>query len=238
LVALTFMLGCLRVGYDARPVPIDPTHDARHNDRGTARGVDAALADGGMQQNASSVDASAPSDSSADAANDADSAPGLDATTPQDTGVADDGAVPAAMDSGSSDGAMPAPMDSGSSDGGPTDAAASGANPCEFTATTNAYVGSPHYHGTLALQNAGAVTWTMPTIDFDLPSSTRVCNDVSKLPGKGWTLRSSGRHCTYTTTSPSVSIAPGATLNFEYSSNDPSSWSAPAALNIGVSGCL
>jgi hypothetical protein len=120
---------------------------------------------------------------------------------------------------------------------GSADAAASGTGSCAVIVTMNTYLGSPRYHGWLALQNAGATVWTTPTIRFDLPSSVYVCNDADILPGPGWTLQSSGGHCTYAKTSPSLSIAPGATLDFEYSSNNPTSPVAPAAANLSVSGC-
>jgi outer membrane receptor protein involved in Fe transport len=70
-----------------------------------------------------------------------------------------------------------------------------------------------------------------------LPSDAYVCNDSNMLPGDGWALQSSGGHCTYTKTSPSLSIAPGATLSFEYSANYSQSLAAPAAANVSVSGC-
>lgn len=136
--------------------------------------------------------------------------------------------------SGASDAAMA--EDDGTAMPPPTDAAVSGTSACPAALTTNMYVGNPHYHGTLLLQNTGTSTWTTPTISFDLPSTAYICNDASKLPGNGWSLQSSAGHCAYTKTSPSLSIAPGASFTFEYSTNDEQSES-PAVIHLIVSGC-
>jgi len=158
--------------------------------------------------------------STSDAAQPAPPVTAADASSPQVAEHDDSGVQP--------------PTDSGSPDAGPTSLGS-----CSFSITTNAYVGNPHYHGTLDLKNTGATAWTLPTIDFHLPSSAYMCNDAQALPGAGWTLTISGNHCTYTRTAPPLAIAPGATLSFEYSSNDPmSAASGSAAANVSVSGCM
>lgn len=172
-----------------------------------------------------------PSDASLDA-------PIADAGSRLDAGTASAGASNPTAGSGASDAAM------AEDDGVPNDAAmplsmdaaVSGMGLCPAELTTNMYLGNPHYHGTLVLQNTGTSTWTTPTISFDLPSTTYVCNDANKLPGSGWSLLSSAGHCAFTKTSPGLSVAPGASLTFEYSTNDelPAS---PAVTDLTVTGC-
>lgn len=213
LVALTFMLGCQRFGYDA----VYPTPDAGHSDAGPSHELDSAVADASMRQDASALDGSAP-----DA-----SAP--DAMKPEETDASD----PATDDAGASDDGGT----QGSMDGGPSDAGSSGTGPCAITVVKNTYLGTPNFHGWLSLKNAGTTTWTTPQIRFDLPSSAYVCNDVDILPGAGWDLQSSSGHCEYTKTPPNLSIAPGETLDFEYSTNNSNAVAAPAAANVSVLGC-
>jgi hypothetical protein len=234
--ALAFMVGCMRFGYNEQPAAPDLTPAAARSDAGSPRRMDAAvLGAGRQQQDASGPDAHVPVASKADAA-------------PRD-------AQAGTMDSGaqaSSDAAMPAPTDSGAMDSGrtdsgatdsgtmttgPTDSGAIGGGPCAFTVTTNQYIGDPHFHGTLVLQNTGTTTWTMPSIGFDLPSLGYLCNDNNMLPGAGWALQSAAGHCAYTKTAPLLNIAPTAKLTFEYSSNYSKTSSANAVTNISVSGC-
>jgi hypothetical protein len=151
-----------------------------------------------------------------------------------DSGLMDSGLMDSGLiDSGLIDSGL---TDSGLTDSGLADAGAT-SKPCAATASTNTYQGSPHYHGTLVLLNTGSATWTTPTIGFDLPWSTYVCNDAKTLPGTGWTLVATGNHCEYTKLSPGLSVAPGGTLTFNYSSNSPTTISLSAALNVSVSGC-
>jgi hypothetical protein len=148
-----------------------------------------------------------------------------------------DGGAQNPQDAATDSGAAGTAAMQGSPDAGAMDAGASLPTPCLFNVTMNTYTGSPHYHGFLALDNAGSATWTLITIEFDLRSNMYVCNDQTALPGAGWTLQSSGGHCVYIKTAPGLSLAPGATLTFEYSTDDPTTAIGPAVANISVSGC-
>jgi hypothetical protein len=192
MFALTFLVGCVRFGYDAQHLPSDQPPDAQPNEAGPAltpdastidAGMDAAvIADPGSQMDASVHDASMPVVMAQDASThvvDAGTGAAMDASMPQDTGVPEDSAIPVSLDSGSM----------------PVDAATSSSGPCTFQVTSNQYVGNGHYHGTLLIKNTGTTTWTKPTVEFDLPgSSSNYCNDEDVLPGPGWALQSINAH--------------------------------------------
>jgi hypothetical protein len=213
LLALALLLGCGRLGFTLRPAPAaQPRDDAG----GMDGGLDAAVEDAGSRPDASSMDASMP---------DATQHAAPDAAVTRDASDSSDAGTEPPMD------------DAGPADAGPADAGSTRIDLCSVRVTMNTYIGDPHYHGTFVLQNASTTTWTLPTIEFDLPSSAYVCNDTGALPGPGWTLQSSAGHCTYTKTKPSLSLAPGAMLTFEYSSDNQSSVPEPAAINLRIYGC-
>jgi hypothetical protein len=109
MVALTFTLGCVRLGYDARRVPKDDK-PAPYTDGGVDRATDAAIADAGGRPDASVIDSSVRDASAMDGATAAADGGRMDAA------LKDSAAVP------NDDGAMPesegGPMDSGSVDAG------------------------------------------------------------------------------------------------------------------------
>lgn len=228
LAGLTLLFGCVRVGYDVTYKAHDSGVDAGHSDMDSAVTV----------RDASQRDAS--DRPSVDAAISPRDAAQVDASTPHDAGSAHDAS--AARDAGAQrdaavGGDASSASDAGQADAGAQDAAVSSKVPCSIAITDNRYVGKKHYHGYLTLQNTGTSTWTQATISFDLPSTMKICNDVDVLPGAGWTLQSSAGHCEYTKSPPTLSIAPGASLKFEYSSDYPDDIAAPAAANVSVVGC-
>ncbi|HET8933863.1 MAG TPA: hypothetical protein VFN67_10500 [Polyangiales bacterium] len=234
IVGLTLMFGCVRIGYDA---PL------KARDAGETSNMDASLIDAGKRFDASQLDASdqpAIDAATMDASTPRDAGPASDASTTDDASSARDASTTddagAARDAAAS-GDASASSDAAQADAGSTDAAASSNGPCSFTSTGNRYEGKKHFHGFLTLRNTGDSTWTLPIISFDLPSTANICNDEDVLPGAGWTLQSSAGHCEYTKTSPTLSIAPGASLSFEYSSNYPNNIADPAVANVNVAGC-
>jgi hypothetical protein len=234
MAGLSFLFGCLRLGYDVQH---------RAYDGGVAVGMDAAVSDAGNWQDAAHFDAGQSSAMSPDASTLVADAGAFDAGKQQDSAVPGDaGGAAASHDAGAPrDAAASASdsglADSGLADSGSADAAVSGTGVCAVTVTTNTYDGKPHYHGRLVLKNVGDTTWTLPTISFDLPSTANICNDADVLPGAGWTLQSSAGHCEYTRVTPALSIGPEATLSFEYSSDYRSTLAEPAVIQLSVLNC-
>jgi hypothetical protein len=97
LFALTWAVGCVRLGYDAQRPAVDAGPDASHQDAGVTRDQDAAATDAAMRMEAGSTDAAM------DAATDA--ATSVDSSTPDATSPSHDAALPDPIEAG--------PMDSG-----------------------------------------------------------------------------------------------------------------------------
>jgi hypothetical protein len=91
---------------------------------------------------------------------------------------------------------------------------------CSVAVTTNSYKGAPDYWGTLKFKNTGSDAMTSPTIAFKVPSGVKCDYDPS-----GWKHTQSGTTCTYTRKS-SLTIKPGASYTFEYSTNSDKAFTA------------
>ncbi|HEY2512595.1 MAG TPA: glycosyl hydrolase family 18 protein [Polyangiaceae bacterium] len=87
---------------------------------------------------------------------------------------------------------------------------------CALKVTQNTYDG-PGYWGTMAIQNPGSAAVSGFEVDFDVPSGAACTSDA--VPA-GATLSASANHCTFTWKS--GSLAAGATLTFNYSTNSAS----------------
>ncbi|HZH13409.1 MAG TPA: chitosanase [Archangium sp.] len=91
---------------------------------------------------------------------------------------------------------------------------------CAYTLTTNTYLGSPDYWGTLTFKNTGTAAMTSPRIAFNVPSGVTCDYDEP-----GWTHTQSGTTCTYSRTS-SLTIGVNASYTFYYSTNSTASFTA------------
>ena len=100
---------------------------------------------------------------------------------------------------------------------------------CSTSVTTNTYVGSD-YWGTIKIKNTGSSPITSPTISFKVPSGVKCDYDAS-----GWKHSQSGSTCTYSRKS-SLSIAPGASYTFNYSTSSGASFSA-SSIQVNGPGC-
>ncbi len=92
---------------------------------------------------------------------------------------------------------------------------------CSTSVTTNTYDG-PNAWGTIKIKNTSATTMTSPKISFKVPSGVTCDYDAS-----GWKHTQSGTTCTYSRKT-SLTIAPGATYTFNYSTDTVTSFTASA----------
>jgi len=97
---------------------------------------------------------------------------------------------------------------------------------CSVRIKSNSYAGDPDYWGTIEFENDSSSALTEVQISIDVPSGV-TCDDDPE----SWTHTQSGVRCTYSRTS-SLSIAPGASYRFNYSTDSAASFTAA---NIEIS---
>ena len=108
----------------------------------------------------------------------------------------------------------------------PVEATSEALSACPVSVTANAYAGDPDYWGTIEIENDGSSALKGVQISFDVPSGV-TCDDDPE----GWTHTQGGARCTYSRAS-RLSIAPGGSYTFHYSTDSAASF---VASNIEIS---
>ncbi len=111
---------------------------------------------------------------------------------------------------------------------------------CSFAVTQNTYEG-PNYWGTMGFKNTGSTSVSGYQVTFNVPSGVHCTNDtvpsgavLSPLTGSGTSAYTTSNTCTFTWAN--SSLAAGATLTFNYST-DSSNFTAASNIVITASSC-
>jgi hypothetical protein len=104
--------------------------------------------------------------------------------------------------------------------GGTANVCGGGSSTCSFTVTQNVYDG-PNWWGTISFRNDGPASSSDFKVDFDVPSGA-ACDWVDSAGG--WTLTTSGNHCSYK--KPGQTLSSGTSITFNYSATSQSFTSA------------
>jgi hypothetical protein len=111
---------------------------------------------------------------------------------------------------------------------------------CSFGVTTNSYDGS-NYWGTLAFANDGPSAATGYSVQFSVPSGDHCTNDtvpsgatLSPLTGSGTSATTTSNVCTFTW--PSATLPAGASVTFNYST-DNTDFSSASNVKVSAASC-
>jgi hypothetical protein len=111
---------------------------------------------------------------------------------------------------------------------------------CSFAVTQNVYDG-PNYWGTMTIKNSSSASVTGFAVKFTVPSGDHCTNDsvpsgakLSPLTGSGTSATTTSNACTYTW--PSATLAAGASMTFNYST-DNTNFSAATGVTVTSSAC-